>query len=267
MNWLRIAVCIFDLMIFTSEVALGDLLYIISTKPRLPGVPKEQFDYMPHPEFVEHMKDLLRIYKKPKEVSAGEEGNIRRMKNYYLPLIFQAMADLSFFFEATAQNPELRKEYQLPIMELLGVKRLNPRKNLHGFMFRNLVSGMLAIGDNEDDFRLRFVHYLEELIWYKVQGLRILGTDKPSSLASQRASTRIIDEIGRPMVWTELLASRVPDVYRFDILRHGIEDHEKYPYGGTEKQRNKAFEEDANRKKPERTFPFDTEKEYNLVNK
>jgi hypothetical protein len=89
------------------------------------------------------------------------------------------------------------------------------------------------------------------LIWSKVQGLRLLDT--------QRSSNRILEEIGKPAAWTEMLASRVPDVYDFGILHHGMKDHEKYPYGGTEEERNKVFDEQAKRNEPARTFTFKTE--------
>ena len=49
------------------------------------------------------------------------------------------------------------------------------------------------------------------------------------------------EDIGRAMAWTELLASRVKDVYDFDILIHGLEDHEKYPNGGTKRTTYSCF--------------------------
>lgn len=58
-----------------------------------------------------------------------------------------------------------------------------------------------------------------------------------------------------------MLAQRVPDVYDFGVLRHGIKskmENKKHP-GGTEKQRNKAFDEHAKKNAPVRTFTFSTE--------
>ncbi len=210
-------------------------------------------DYTPHEGLINHMKDFLHMYQNPEDVSAGEENNIRHMKNYYLPLLFQAMADLTFFFESISVYPELRQEFKLQTMDLLGVRRDNPRnhKNHYGFMFENLIGGMLTIGSSEDDFRVRLIHILEGLIWLKVSGLNIFGTLNTSS--------RVLEDIGRPIAWTEMLASKIDDVYDFDILNHGLKDQEKYPYGGTERQRNKAFDDDAFQKRPARTFTFNTE--------
>ena len=44
----------------------------------------------------------------PVKVSKKEKGRMNRMKFYYLDKhIFQAMANLTFFFEAIAKHPEL----------------------------------------------------------------------------------------------------------------------------------------------------------------
>lgn len=211
--------------------------------------------YNPHPQFVAHLKKFLHVLKQGDRKDAGEENNVRRMKNYYLNnLVFPAMANLTFFFEAVSEYPELRDEFESQILDLLGVRRTNPKISRYGFVFETLVACMMFIQSKEGDFTVKFVHILERLISSKVQGLDILET--------LDASVRIIKEIDSPKAWTELLASRVKDIYDFDILMKGIPGRESDPEhpGGTMEERIWEFDQKAKRKSPIRTFDFSTPK-------
>jgi len=216
---------------------------------------------------------ILRMETKRK-LSKKEENELQYIKSRSATLkntkrevlddiIFPAMANITFFFDAISRYPELEPDFKVNIWDLLGVRRLNPKPNLVGgnyaFMFETLIACMLSIGINADDFRVRLVHILEDLIWKKVTGLRILETLSSSS--------RVLQEIGKPSAWTELLASRINDVYDFSILNHGIKDLEKFPYGGTEEERLKAFEKNVSERLPRRTFTYDTNKLMEWKNK
>ena len=190
---------------------------------------------MPHEGFVDHMKAFLQILRKGDSVDAEEEARVRRMKNYYLNKhVFPAMANLTFFFQATSLYPELRKEFQLQIYDLLGIRRLNPSsaRNPYGFMFQALLDSILHMNQEPDDYRVRLLHIITDLVFYSVQNVRNII---PST------GLMLHEDIGRAMAWTELLASRVKDVYDFDILIHGLEDHEKYPNGGTKRTTYSCF--------------------------
>ena len=81
-------------------------------------------------------------------------------------------------------------------------------------MFMSLVAGMISVNRIDDDFRLRLTQRLQDLIWFKISGLKILDT--PSSTGM------IFDDIGHPRAWIEMVASRVKDEYDWDIITQGI---------------------------------------------
>ena len=43
-------------------------------------------------------------------------------------------------------------------------------------MFMSLVAGMISVNRIDDDFRLRLTQRLQDLIWFKISGLKILDT-------------------------------------------------------------------------------------------
>jgi hypothetical protein len=226
--------------------------------------------YIPHEEFVGYMKRLLQLFATKREITddmiAGgkitdverkqkeyrkEYNDVHRLKDYYLKRIFQSMADLTFFFNAISTYPDLYNEFDDEIKDLLGIKRVNPRGDNYAFMFMSLVAGMISVNRIDDDFRLRLTQRLQDLIWFKISGLKILDTPRSTGM--------IFDDIGRAQAWIEMVASRVKDEYDWDIITQGIKGLTKEKYGGTETERQKAFEQDVFQKRPARTFTFDTE--------
>ena len=108
------------------------------------------------------------------------------------------MANLVFFFEATSENQELAEVFESDMLDLLGIKRLNPRSeyNHYGFIFENLISGILQTNSRKDDFRLRLIDILQELIFLKVLSLKILDMQKSTSM--------VTNDLQRAKAWTEL---------------------------------------------------------------
>ena len=206
--------------------------------------------YMPHAEFVGWMKRLLQLpHLKTKlndAIIAGgksegieeekteyekEYDNVHRLKDYYLKRIFQAMADLTFFFEAISSYVELQDEFESDIKDLLGIRRVNPRTTNYAFMFGSLMYSIITSSRITDDFRLKLIHKLQVAIRAKLTTFKVLETDKTTA--------RVFEDIDRVLAWTEMISLRVRDEYDF----------------GT-----KVFREQANNNKPSRTFDFDAGK-------
>ena len=71
-------------------------------------------------------------------------------------------------------------------MDLLGVRRLNPMPQRIGgnyaFMFDTLVGSMLNLGSHENDYTIRLVSILVELIRLKLYGPKILDTNSTTGI-------------------------------------------------------------------------------------
>ena len=177
-------------------------------------------------------------------------------------IIFPSMANLVFFFEATSENQELAEVFESDMLDLLGIKRLNPSSeyNHYGFIFENLISGILQMNSRKDDFRVRLIDILQELIFLKVSSLKILDTQKSTSM--------VTNDLQRAKAWTELLGSRINDLYDWKIIVKGVPGHQydypyghyKYPHGGTKKQREEEFRKLVIKNKPKRTIISDTKR-------
>lgn len=204
------------------------------------------------------LKDKKLSIKQVKEISEEITKNTKRLRqlqgsNYKIKILneilFPAMANLTFFFWATAEYPELHENFTFDIMDLLGVRRLNPKPHLLGgnyaFMFEDLIAGILRLQSYDEDYRLRLVHMLQELISLKLYGPKILDTLKTTSI--------VYGDIDRAKAWTEMLALRISDVYKFSIKTNST-------YGETEEQRLKAFNKNLHENRPRRTFNFNAKK-------
>lgn len=132
----------------------------------------------------------------PKEIEK-EKAALSTQKTRILDdEIFQAIADIAFFFNVIGTHPEIQHEFDDDIQELLGVRRKlpetydenygdksnNPKIPSYGFIFLALVEGILSIHSGRPgiDFRLRLTHELQRIIWYKISHylLGVLGSRK-----------------------------------------------------------------------------------------
>jgi hypothetical protein len=215
--------------------------------------------YIPSEKLVNHLKEQLQRLKEIELDKESEDDtkrerrrnnyeNLNRMKVYYLDPIFQAMADLKFFFAVIAKYPALERYFGDDIMDLLGVRRKKPsdeskRGPSCGFVFYDLLNDILKVGqfsfqkekeDEEEkkerekkeamtkaDFRLILNHLAEQIVTKKVStSLRsgYVGTNQRWGLANpedENVREVILSDLTRALAWTGMLASEArknPDV-------------------------------------------------------
>ena len=72
----------------------------------------------------------------PSEINARDKS-LRTKKVRILDIIFQAMADLTFFFKTVALHPELQQILESDIKDLLGVKHQSTQE--YGYMICDLL--------------------------------------------------------------------------------------------------------------------------------
>jgi hypothetical protein len=167
-------------------------------------------------------------------------------------VVFQAMADITFFFSVVGAHPEIQKLFDDDIKEILGVKRINPKERPYGFMFIALVSGMLLNQfKTGKDFRLRLNYYLQQMVWDKMS--QYLSEIFESSAVQGSVS----QDFNRVLGWTETLMFAMPkkDEYRIPEVvpvnrEKGLTKDEKELIH----DQNKKYQEDVKRNLPNRTF-------------
>jgi hypothetical protein len=204
--------------------------------------------YGPKHELIEFLQQRLQLSKEMERIDAAggeftremesQNRSLRTKKTRILDeVIFPSMADVTFFFEAVAEHPELRPLFENDIKDLLGIRRNNPRKSAYAFMFRSLISAILLVGHTEyhnKDYRLKLNHELIKIAWHKMTlNLREI-------FKTERAQKAVGDDFDRVLAWTGMLASTVSDEYDFI--------HQK------------RYDEDIKENFPKRTFDFDTTK-------
>ena len=217
-------------------------------------VPDEKLvKYIAEKSYLEARKDGLiargeKTSKREKQELEQIKSRLDTLKNTKTDvlndIIFPSMANLIFFFEAIKAYEKLGEVFESDILDLLGVKRLNPRSFGYGIMFYKLLAAILDIDSKVFDFRLRLAHILQELIIAKINNMYFETID---------SSKLIRQDMYRARTWTQLLATRVRDVYNLEILSSG-------KYGQEAEDREMKFNEDAleSGKKPKRTFTFVT---------
>ena len=139
--------------------------------------------YMREKSSLDARKDDLEGLKMRGEITHKDEQDLERIKSRGNTLkntkteildeiIFPSMANLVFFFESIAEDKVLNALFQSDVFDLLGINRLNPRdhENKYGFMFKRLVYSMIVTSSREDDYKLKLVDILQELINYKIGG-------------------------------------------------------------------------------------------------
>ena len=78
----------------------------------------------------------------------------------------------------------------------------------------------------------------------------------------------VTNDLQRAKAWTELLGSRINDIYDSKIIDEGVPGRNylcpygeyKYPYGGNKKQREEEFRKLVIKNKPKRTIVSDTKR-------
>jgi len=181
-------------------------------------------------------------------------------------ILFPSMANLTYFFNELSKDAELQDVFNSDISEILGIRREHPRPNNYAFMFVHLIHGMISReGDEyqENDFRIRLIYELQNLISWKFQGLAM--TTFPTGQIRFSAFKAVNDDMNRVLAWTQMLALQVLDEYNFDdpvlgpkkipdkILKNKVLKR-KYK----QKREIERWEEfDSKQHKPKRTITFD----------
>ena len=125
-------------------------------------------------------------------------------------IVFQAMANLLYFFKMISDHPELQKTFEDDIKDLLGVRRYNPKSYNYGYVFSHLIAYILMIKTSgkplkEDDFRLGLIQVL--------QGIVFLGFQQtlPDILKDRERFDMMLADLSKATAWVRALADHVED--------------------------------------------------------
>ena len=150
-------------------------------------------DFRPSEELISYLRERLKLSRQMDMIDAAgevfsaeinaQDRSLRTKKVRVLDdIIFQAMADLTFFFESIVAHSELRVVFDSDIKELLGVRREGSQE--YGYMLRRLLRSILIIEEVRDigevrdrdrlhnkqnDYRLRLNHILQGIVFDKMR--------------------------------------------------------------------------------------------------
>jgi hypothetical protein len=237
----------------------GKKPYIKMTAKRRDG-PKS---YTPNKDLVNflrtqlHRREEIQADREPSEDDRRKRNNeLDRLKVYYLDKhIFPALANLAFFFEATAKHPELDDLYRNDIKDLLGIRRKKPSdkskpKPSCGFMFSDLLRNILKVSGSPfekkeilKDYSLILNHRAEEIVRMKVA--RSLSSGQYSKggimeIIPNEANVhgRILGDFDGALAWTGMLASRVENRPEDEEEPHRTFDFDTDNLLGVKKEKN-----------------------------
>ena len=181
--------------------------------------------FSPTLELTEFLNERLQTSKQMDELYANEREIPLKLntKNRSLntrkvrildKIVFQAMADLTFFFEAVARHPELQGTFENDIKNLLGVRYKDSQE--YAFMFVKLLRSIMVIKDEDshsqdkeqdselgrkqDGFRLKLIHILQGIVLDKVKPFL------PNVFKNYKSERIVWDDLARAWAWTEMLA-------------------------------------------------------------
>jgi hypothetical protein len=148
--------------------------------------------------------------KLPKEIDSQNKALGKIKPRILGDIIFPSMEIVLYFFNEVSKHPELQKTFNDDIKDLLGVRRHNPHPNNYGFIFSNLIASILLIkwvGKHleEDDFRLRLIQILQEIIFLG------LNQSLPEFLKDKRMYNRMLQDLEGATGWTSMLALHVKE--------------------------------------------------------
>jgi hypothetical protein len=169
----------------------------------------------PDSRLVGYLKERLQLTKQMDELDAAQiefppevdarDKSLRTKKVRVLnDIVFQAMADVTFFFEAIALHPELKERLDSDVKDLLGVKHNSSQD--YGFMILNLLQSILIVNHDKkgkierDDFRLQLNNKLQGIIMDKARQFL------PIVFKNDKAEHIVWDDLARAWAWTAMLA-------------------------------------------------------------
>jgi mannose/cellobiose epimerase-like protein (N-acyl-D-glucosamine 2-epimerase family) len=183
--------------------------------------------YIPNRKLIEFMRLRLQREKNKRDPETTAKAfsdkdkrkirNLDRMKVYTLNKhIFQAMANLTFFFESIAESPELQEVFEDDIKELLFWRKKKIDKvqsenkkpltiDQTQAVFTRLLDAMLIWNERKDpnNFRLALIYILQNIIFQKINNLAL------TEFGDTIANNIVQADMGRAWAWTKLYARRV----------------------------------------------------------
>ena len=158
-------------------------------------------------------KQMDKIYAAGEEIPPeifGSDRGLRTTKVRILnDIVFQAMADLTFFFECIKEHQELRNIFDNDVQDLLGLRRNTSESQRAGYMFSRLIRSILitdekiglkkvGIRRSKDvkDYRLILTDLLQQSVQDKVRGTL------SDAIWTPEARKNVLDDFGRVRGWT-----------------------------------------------------------------
>jgi predicted ABC-type ATPase len=187
--------------------------------------------FSPCHELRQYLVERLKLAKRMNELdSAGAEiptelfakdRSLRTKKVRILDdIIFQAMADLTYFFGCIAEHPELRDIFDSDIKDLLGLKHNSHKSQRAGYGFSRLIRSILIADkkmlefnqedvkrkrreDELSDYRLILTDLLQQAVQDKIR--------RPMStvMITQDAVNNVLNDFSKARGWTIMLKHHV----------------------------------------------------------
>jgi hypothetical protein len=187
-------------------------------------------DYM-HEKLLFEIKCINDDLRGTDRTSHPEYNRLSKKRHDVLPKLFRSMANVYFFFECIANvsssampnidkvereaRKVIRKLFEDDVKDLLGIRRTNPKRQIYAFLFDRLIFSLIYAGDGRADeadyFRLKLIHILQDNIYRNVQVP--LSDD-----FSPDGKRLVLNDIGRALTWTEMLAKKV-DTKEYDSTK------------------------------------------------
>ena len=115
------------------------------------------------------------------------------------------MANLTYFFKMITQYPELQVLFENDIKDLLGIRRNKPKESIYGFVFFDLLCGILKIGRisflnkqqrQREMIFVRINDLLQQIVYHK------FSASLPFAFKTEGAQKSVLDDFNRSMAWT-----------------------------------------------------------------
>lgn len=180
-------------------------------------------DFRPSEGLISLLRERLKLSREMDKIDAAgddfsveinaQDRSLRTKKVRVLDdIIFQAMADLTFFFESIAAHPELLGVFDSDIKELLGVR--HEGSQAYGYMLSRLFRSILIAGEVNDedrlrnkqvDYRLRLNHILQRIVFDKARPYIA------DAFHLREAQHVLKDDFSRAWAWTGTLSYGIED--------------------------------------------------------
>lgn len=173
---------------------------------------KSKLCYTPDADLIKFLEERLDLLKKQRmgkrsnlKDSILKRNNNSKKVRYLNDYVFPSMANVLAFFEYMKNNPELQKDFEEDIQELLMGWSKNDKWGFPAF-FR-LILGVFSWEYDQDpfNFRLNLLYLMQKMIVMAITEFTKKDFDKGSPIAGITA-TIVKPDMERAWAWTELYA-------------------------------------------------------------